>query len=79
MAQDTQGDAAAGPQSLYSEYLTRLSGLAAPEGSMLELGEFRRLVRQALTALSRFGVLQDDTKLDNSHPTDGRAVEFDFP
>lgn len=38
---------------------------------MLELGEFRRKVRQALTALSRFGVLQDDTKLDNFHPTDG--------
>ncbi|KAK0655244.1 hypothetical protein B0T16DRAFT_314567 [Cercophora newfieldiana] len=52
--------------------------LAAPEGGMLELDEFRRLVRQALTALSRFGVLQDDTKLDNFHLTDGRVMVVDL-
>ena len=52
--------------------------LAAPEGGMLELDEFRRLARQALTALSRFGVLQDDTKLDNFHLTDGRVMVVDL-
>lgn len=52
--------------------------LAAPEGGMLELDEFRRLVRQALTALSRFGVLQDDTKLDNFHLTNGSVMVVDF-
>ncbi|KAK4241748.1 hypothetical protein C8A03DRAFT_12019 [Achaetomium macrosporum] len=52
--------------------------LAAPEGGMLELDEFRRVVRQALTALSRFGVLQDDTKLDNFHLTHGRVMVVDF-
>ncbi|KAK3317700.1 hypothetical protein B0T19DRAFT_296467 [Cercophora scortea] len=52
--------------------------LASPEGGMLELDEFRRLVRQALTALSRFGVLQDDTKLDNFHFADGRVMVVDL-
>jgi len=45
---------------------------------MLEPGEFRRLVRQALTALSRFGVLQDDTEVDNFHLTDGRVAAVDL-
>ncbi|KAK5662930.1 hypothetical protein OQA88_6342 [Cercophora sp. LCS_1] len=52
--------------------------LAAPEGGMLELDEFRRLIRQALTAPSRFGVLQDDTKLDNFHLTDGKVMVVDL-
>ncbi|KAK3689466.1 hypothetical protein B0T22DRAFT_172643 [Podospora appendiculata] len=52
--------------------------LAAPEGGMLELDEFRRLVCQALAALSRFGALQDDTKLDNFHLTDGRVMVVDL-
>ncbi len=52
--------------------------LAAPEGGMLELDEFRRLIRQALTTLSRFGVLQDDTKLDNFHLTDGKVMVVDL-
>ena len=34
--------------------------LATPEGGMLELDKFRRLIRQALIKLSRFRVLQDD-------------------
>lgn len=41
---------------------------------MLDLGEFRRLVRQALTVHSRWGVLQDDAKSDHFHLTDGRVM-----
>ncbi|KAK4655748.1 hypothetical protein QC762_305130 [Podospora pseudocomata] len=52
--------------------------LAAPEGGMLELDEFRRLVSQALTALSRFRLLQDDAKLDNFHLTDGKVMVVDL-
>ncbi|KAK0640841.1 hypothetical protein B0T16DRAFT_418545 [Cercophora newfieldiana] len=52
--------------------------LAAPEGGMLELDEFRRLIRQALTELSRFRVLQDDVKLDNFHLTDGKVMVVDL-
>lgn len=52
--------------------------LAAPEGGMLGLDRFRYLVRQALTALSRFGILQDDVKLDNFHLTNSRVMVVDL-
>jgi hypothetical protein len=52
--------------------------LAAPDGAMLKLEEFRLLVRQALTAIARFGVLQDDAKLDNFHLNDGRVMVVDL-
>ncbi|KAK4442787.1 hypothetical protein QBC34DRAFT_363173 [Podospora aff. communis PSN243] len=52
--------------------------LAAPNGGMLELDEFRLLVCQALTAMARFGVLQDDAKLDNFHLADGRVMVVDL-
>ena len=44
--------------------------LAVPEGGMLGLDELRQLLGQALTALSRLGALQDDTKLDNLYLVD---------
>lgn len=52
--------------------------LASPEAGMLELDEFRRLLRQTFTALSCFGVLQDDLKLDNFRLTDGRVMAIDL-
>lgn len=52
--------------------------LAAPEGAMLELDEFRRLVRQTLVLLSRFGVSQDDYKLDKFHLIDDKVIVVDL-
>lgn len=52
--------------------------LASPGGGMLDLDEFRRLILQALVAFSRLGVLHDDIKLDNFHPTDGRVIVVDL-
>jgi len=45
---------------------------------MLDLDEFRRLIRQALVAFSRLGVLHDDIKLDNFYLTDGRVMVVDL-
>lgn len=41
--------------------------LATPEGALLEMSDFRRLVYQAMDAFAPFGMLQDDNKLDNYH------------
>ena len=52
--------------------------LATPEGSLLEVPEFRRMLFQALDALSRFRIQQDDIKLDNFQFTGDRTMALDF-
>jgi len=52
--------------------------LSTPAGSLLELSEFRRLLRQALTAIAQFGVEHGDQKLDNYHLVDGKIMVVDF-
>ena len=52
--------------------------LATPEGSLLEIPEFCRLLRQALSALAQFQVLQDDDKLDNFHLVEDRIMAVDL-
>ncbi|KAK4038136.1 hypothetical protein C8A01DRAFT_48193 [Parachaetomium inaequale] len=48
--------------------------LASPEGALLEMPEFRRLLSQALTALAQFRVQPDDVKLDNIHLAGDRIM-----
>ncbi|KAK3342025.1 hypothetical protein B0T25DRAFT_431580, partial [Lasiosphaeria hispida] len=50
--------------------LSDISGacLATPEGALLEIADFRRMLRKVLTDLPQFKVLQEDIKLDNFHP-----------
>lgn len=52
--------------------------LATPEGALLELADFRRLLCQALTALSQFKILQEDVKLDNFHLVDDKIIIIDL-
>lgn len=52
--------------------------LATPEGSLLELADFRRLLYQALTTLSHFKILQEDVKLDNFHLTNDKVMIVDL-
>ncbi|KYK56286.1 Protein kinase-like domain protein [Drechmeria coniospora] len=41
--------------------------LATPAGALLDEATFCRIMHDALTTLTRFGVLQEDRKLDNFH------------
>lgn len=41
--------------------------LVTPRGALLKVADFRRMLFQALTALSQFGILQEDEELDNLH------------
>jgi hypothetical protein len=52
--------------------------LATPTGSLLEIPELRRLLRDTLTALAQFRILQDDVKLDNFHVVGDRIMAVDF-
>ncbi|KXX77149.1 hypothetical protein MMYC01_207561 [Madurella mycetomatis] len=52
--------------------------LATPEGALLELADFRRLLCQALTALSQLRILQEDIKLDNFHLVDDKVMIVDL-
>jgi len=52
--------------------------LATPEGALLDIADSRRLLRQVLTALSQFGILQEDIKLDNFHLTGDRIMVVDL-
>lgn len=52
--------------------------LATPEGALLELAEFRRMLAQALTALSHFAILHHDVKLDNFHVARDRIMVVDL-
>lgn len=54
------------------------AALAIPEGALLELADFRRLVRQALDAFAPFGMLHADSKLDNYHLTGDRVMVVDL-
>lgn len=52
--------------------------LATPEGALLEVDDFRRMLRQALTALSQFGIVHGDEKLDNFHLTRDKIMVVDL-
>ena len=52
--------------------------LATAEGGLLEVAEFRRILRQALDALAPFGILQDDSKLDNYHLVGDKIMVVDL-
>ncbi|KAL2757046.1 hypothetical protein ACRALDRAFT_1075753 [Sodiomyces alcalophilus JCM 7366] len=52
--------------------------LATPEGSLLEVADFRRMLSQALAAMSQFGILHGDPKLDNFHLTGDKIMMVDF-
>jgi hypothetical protein len=52
--------------------------LATPEGGLLDLGDFRRMMRQALDAFLPFGILQDDSKLDNYHLVGDKIMVVDL-
>jgi len=54
------------------------ASLATPEGGMLGLDEFKRLIHQALGAFSHFRITQDDVKLDNFHLVDGKIMVVDL-
>jgi hypothetical protein len=42
------------------------------------MADFRRMLRQALDALAPFGILQDDSKLDNYHGVGDRIMAVDL-
>ncbi|KAK4152615.1 hypothetical protein C8A00DRAFT_16080 [Chaetomidium leptoderma] len=52
--------------------------LAEPDGALLEVPDFRRLLLQALTALAQFRVLPDDIKLDNFQLTGDKIMALDL-
>ncbi|KAL2017963.1 hypothetical protein VTK56DRAFT_1495 [Thermocarpiscus australiensis] len=52
--------------------------LATPEGALLEPADLRRMLCQALTALSHFGISQDDIKLDNFQLTGDKIMMVDL-
>ncbi|KAK3373640.1 hypothetical protein B0T24DRAFT_271066 [Lasiosphaeria ovina] len=52
--------------------------LADPEGGLLEVADFRRMLCETVTTLSRFGIIQDDEKLDNFHFTGDKIMAVDF-
>ncbi|KAL2758161.1 hypothetical protein ACRALDRAFT_1074870 [Sodiomyces alcalophilus JCM 7366] len=52
--------------------------LATAEGGLLEVADFRRMLRQALDALAPFGISQDDNKLDNYHVVGDKIMAVDL-
>ncbi|KAK0701107.1 hypothetical protein B0T21DRAFT_379317 [Apiosordaria backusii] len=52
--------------------------LATPEGALLEVADFRRMLYQALTAVSQFRILQEDIKLDNFHHIGDKIMVVDL-
>ncbi|KFH47537.1 hypothetical protein ACRE_016130 [Hapsidospora chrysogenum ATCC 11550] len=52
--------------------------LATPQGALLEVADLRRMLFQAPTALSQFGILQCDEKLDNFHHVEDKIMIVDL-
>lgn len=52
--------------------------LAAPDGSLLQVADFRRMLHKALILLSPFNVLPGDIKLDNFHCTGDKIMIVDL-
>jgi hypothetical protein len=52
--------------------------LATPQGALLEVADFRRMPFQALTALSQFGILQVDEKVENLHYVRDKIMVVDW-
>ncbi|KAG8405523.1 hypothetical protein J3458_022172 [Metarhizium acridum] len=49
-----------------------------PAGAIWDVQEFRRMMRDALTDLARFGVLPDDIGLENFHLVGDKVMAVDF-
>lgn len=49
-----------------------------PEGCLMEVADFGRALRQCVAALSKFGVVQDDMKVDNFHVVGDKVMALDF-
>ncbi|KJZ78426.1 hypothetical protein HIM_02464 [Hirsutella minnesotensis 3608] len=52
--------------------------LATPQGALLEVMDFRRMLHDAYSALAQFGVMQDDVKLDNFHVIGDKIMIVDL-
>lgn len=52
--------------------------LAAPEGSLLEVANFRRMLHEALTTFAPFRILPEDVKLANFHYTGDKVMVVDL-
>nr|UUW39084.1 hypothetical protein [Epichloe sp. LpTG-3]UUW39102.1 hypothetical protein [Epichloe sp. LpTG-3] len=52
--------------------------MATPAGAMLAMTEFRDMITATLTTLAEFGVLPDDTKLDNFHLVGDKVMAVDL-
>jgi RIO-like serine/threonine protein kinase len=52
--------------------------LAAPQGMLVQLDEFRRLLFQALNSFAPFGITHGDNKLDNYHVTGDKIMIVDL-
>ncbi|KID82799.1 Protein kinase-like domain protein [Metarhizium guizhouense ARSEF 977] len=49
-----------------------------PAGTLLDKEEFRRLMKDTLSDLARFGALPDDTRLENFHIVGDKMMAVDF-
>jgi hypothetical protein len=54
------------------------AALATPEGLLLEMADFRRMMHQAMSAVAQFGMFHDDIKLDNYHITGDKIMVVDL-
>lgn len=60
--------------------LSDIGGASAdsPEGCLMDVAEFGHAVRECMAALAKFGVTQDDLKLDNYHVVGDKVMAVDF-
>lgn len=54
------------------------AALATPEGLLLEMPDLRRMMHEAVSAISRFGRVNDDCKLDNYHVVGNKIMIVDM-
>lgn len=60
--------------------LSDIRGASAdsPEGCLMDVAQFGRAVRECMAAVAKFGVTQDDVKLDNYHVVGAKVMAIDF-
>lgn len=51
---------------------------ASAEGCLMEVADFSRAIRQCMAAVAKFGVTQEDVKLDNYHVVGDKVMAVDF-
>lgn len=49
-----------------------------PAGAVLDMEEFRGMMKRALTDMARFGILPDDIRLENFNLVDDKVMVVDF-